>query len=50
MSYKKFFELNLNEFTFKTDCFKRLAKLEKQGYEITNLIADYKFGAVKNVD
>lgn len=50
MSYKKFFALNLSEFTFKTDCYKRVAKLEKQGYKVTNLVPDYKFQAVKSVD
>lgn len=47
MSYKKFFALNLSEFTFKTDCCKRIPKLEKQGYKVTNLVPDYKFQAVK---
>ena len=52
MTYKQFFSLDLPEFYFKMDTTannkNRIAKLEREGYEITN--ADdynYKFNAVK---
>jgi len=55
MTYKRFFELNLSEFTFKLDNSdtdtgkaKTLKKLERKGYTVTSLDdAMYKFTAVK---
>lgn len=52
MTYRQFFALDLSEFHFKMDSTsnnkKRIAKLQREGYTITNVDDyNYKFNAVK---